>query len=242
MIPTSVVPIASVSMVVRASATAVSAAIRYSKPYAATVSTRSSSAFAASLPFCINAKEAGTIVRPSDAGLRSCNSASDQARKRSSAPASAAATSSLSMRSNDFQIAHYFVEQRAERDDGFGRHAISQAGWYQATGFVQRRMRRTSMIDAHQRSVVQAHGQISRPCDSPEAGKRHGAGEDHQRTKREKELVTNGHHRAPASGWSGMTFLLTVIRSIFLFEHDLVGKPVPTFPDHALSVTRPSIP
>src|SRR6266481_6283272 len=145
MIPTSVVPIASVSMVARASATAVSAAIRYSKPYAATVSTRSSSAFAASLPFCINAKEAGTIVRPSDAGLRRCN--------------------------------------------------------------------------------------------SPEAGKCHGAGEDHQNTKREKELVTNGHHRAPASGQSGMTFLLTVIRSIFLFEHDLVGKPVPTFPDHAPSVT-----
>jgi hypothetical protein len=23
-------------------------------------------------------------------------------------------------------------------------------------------------------------------------------------------------------------------RSIFLFEHDLFGKPVPTFPDHAL--------
>src|ERR1700720_2242208 len=25
-------------------------------------------------------------------------------------------------------------------------------------------------------------------------------------------------------------------RSIFLFEHDLFGKPVPTFPDHALEI------
>ena len=33
-----------------------------------------------------------------------------------------------------------------------------------------------------------------------------------------------------------MTFLRIVIRSIFLFEHDLVEKPVPTFPDHALGV------
>src|SRR5436190_20205573 len=31
-----------------------------------------------------------------------------------------------------------------------------------------------------------------------------------------------------------MTFLRIVIRSIFLFEHDLFGKPVSTFPDHAL--------
>jgi hypothetical protein len=30
------------------------------------------------------------------------------------------------------------------------------------------------------------------------------------------------------------TFLRTVIRSNFLFEHDLFGKPVPIFPDHAL--------
>jgi len=32
---------------------------------------------------------------------------------------------------------------------------------------------------------------------------------------------------------SGMTFLRIVIRSIFFVEHDLFGKPVPTFPDHA---------
>ena len=31
-----------------------------------------------------------------------------------------------------------------------------------------------------------------------------------------------------------MTFLRIVSRSIFLVEHDLFGKPVPTFPDHAL--------
>ena len=27
-------------------------------------------------------------------------------------------------------------------------------------------------------------------------------------------------------------------RSIFLFEHDLFGKPVPTFPDHGLGSKR----
>jgi hypothetical protein len=32
-----------------------------------------------------------------------------------------------------------------------------------------------------------------------------------------------------------MTFLRIVIRSIFLFEHDLFGKPLHTFPDHALA-------
>jgi hypothetical protein len=31
-----------------------------------------------------------------------------------------------------------------------------------------------------------------------------------------------------------MTFLRIVIPLYFLFEHDLFGKPVPTFPDHAL--------
>src|SRR5882757_9069676 len=31
-----------------------------------------------------------------------------------------------------------------------------------------------------------------------------------------------------------MTFFESSSRSIFLFEHDLSGKPVPTFPDHAL--------
>ena len=33
--------------------------------------------------------------------------------------------------------------------------------------------------------------------------------------------------------WSGMTFFESSSRSIVLFEHDLFGKPVPTFPDHA---------
>jgi hypothetical protein len=31
-----------------------------------------------------------------------------------------------------------------------------------------------------------------------------------------------------------MTFLESSFRSMFLFEHDLFGEPVPTFPDHAL--------
>jgi hypothetical protein len=31
-----------------------------------------------------------------------------------------------------------------------------------------------------------------------------------------------------------MTFFESSSRSIFLFEHDLFGKPVSTFPDHAL--------
>jgi len=31
-----------------------------------------------------------------------------------------------------------------------------------------------------------------------------------------------------------MLFVESPSRSIFLFEHDLFGKPVPTFPDHAL--------
>jgi hypothetical protein len=35
-----------------------------------------------------------------------------------------------------------------------------------------------------------------------------------------------------------MTFLRIVTRSSFLFEHDPFGKPVPTFPDHALGYTR----
>jgi hypothetical protein len=35
---------------------------------------------------------------------------------------------------------------------------------------------------------------------------------------------------------SGMTFLRIVIPLYFLFEHDLFGKPVPTFPDHALGL------
>jgi hypothetical protein len=33
-----------------------------------------------------------------------------------------------------------------------------------------------------------------------------------------------------------MTFLRIVIPLYLLFEHDLFGKPVPTFPDHALAV------
>jgi hypothetical protein len=33
-----------------------------------------------------------------------------------------------------------------------------------------------------------------------------------------------------------MTFLRIVIALYLLFEHDLFGKPVPTFPDHASSV------
>src|SRR6266446_9267841 len=33
-----------------------------------------------------------------------------------------------------------------------------------------------------------------------------------------------------------MTFFESSSRSILLFEHDLFGKPVPTFPDHALGV------
>src|SRR6266436_5324181 len=35
-----------------------------------------------------------------------------------------------------------------------------------------------------------------------------------------------------------MTFFESSSRSIFLFEHDLFGKPAPTFPDHALSAER----
>src|SRR5207245_2259847 len=31
-------------------------------------------------------------------------------------------------------------------------------------------------------------------------------------------------------------------RSIFLFEHDLFGKPVPTFPDHAPEASRQPFP
>ena len=37
-----------------------------------------------------------------------------------------------------------------------------------------------------------------------------------------------------------MTFFESSSRSIFLFEHDLFGKPVPTFPDHALTI-RPAL-
>src|SRR5712692_914506 len=33
---------------------------------------------------------------------------------------------------------------------------------------------------------------------------------------------------------AGRRFFESSSRSIFLFEHDLFGKPVPTFPDHAL--------
>jgi hypothetical protein len=33
-----------------------------------------------------------------------------------------------------------------------------------------------------------------------------------------------------------MTFLRIVIPLYLLFEHDLFGKPVPTFPDHALAI------
>jgi hypothetical protein len=32
-----------------------------------------------------------------------------------------------------------------------------------------------------------------------------------------------------------MTFLRIIIPLYLLFEHDLFGKPVPTFPDHALA-------
>jgi hypothetical protein len=31
-------------------------------------------------------------------------------------------------------------------------------------------------------------------------------------------------------------FVESPSRIIFLFEHDLFGKPVPTFPDHALAI------
>jgi hypothetical protein len=36
-----------------------------------------------------------------------------------------------------------------------------------------------------------------------------------------------------------MTFLRIVMPLYLLFEHDLFGKPVPTFPDHALEKKRP---
>src|SRR6266702_2402649 len=39
---------------------------------------------------------------------------------------------------------------------------------------------------------------------------------------------------SPHSAWSGMTFLRIVIPLHLFFEHNLFGKPVPTFPDHAL--------
>ena len=38
-----------------------------------------------------------------------------------------------------------------------------------------------------------------------------------------------------------MTFFESSSRSIFLFEHDLFGKPVPTFPDHALAIIGATI-
>jgi hypothetical protein len=38
--------------------------------------------------------------------------------------------------------------------------------------------------------------------------------------------------RSPRARW---LFVESPSRSIFLFEHDLFGKPVPTFPDHALA-------
>src|SRR5271155_5325220 len=37
------------------------------------------------------------------------------------------------------------------------------------------------------------------------------------------------------SARTGWLFFESSSRSIFLFEHDLFGKPVSTFPDHALS-------
>src|SRR5258708_25792426 len=35
-----------------------------------------------------------------------------------------------------------------------------------------------------------------------------------------------------------MTFVQKSSRSVFLSEHDLLGKPVPTFPDHALLLSE----
>jgi hypothetical protein len=51
------------------------------------------------------------------------------------------------------------------------------------------------------------------------------------RTLRLARINSRTHRRAP---WSEMAFRRIAI-SLYLFvEHDLFGKPVPTFPDHAV--------
>src|SRR5882757_3097316 len=60
-----------------------------------------------------------------------------------------------------------------------------------------------------------------------------------------RAALRSGHEKK--NGPSSRPSLISS-RSIFLFEHDLFGKPVPTFPDHALarptrqSGPRPEIP
>src|SRR6267154_940849 len=60
-----------------------------------------------------------------------------------------------------------------------------------------------------------------------------------------RAALRSGHEKK--NGSSSRPSLISS-RSIFLFEHDLFGKPVPTFPDHALarptrqSGPRPEIP
>src|ERR1700723_206592 len=44
---------------------------------------------------------------------------------------------------------------------------------------------------------------------------------------------------ATAPARAGWVVVRSASRSSFLFEHDLFGKPVSTFPDHALSAAHP---
>jgi hypothetical protein len=52
----------------------------------------------------------------------------------------------------------------------------------------------------------------------------------------ESGAATNARRAEPRQ--IEMTFLRIVIPIYLLFEHDLFGKPVPTFPDHALATLR----
>jgi hypothetical protein len=80
---------------------------------------------------------------------------------RSSAFANAATISAFLTRSRTIFGFRYFGEQGLELCRRFGRYTVADTGRCQQTGFVQRRMRRTGIIDPHQRSVVQAHDKIS---------------------------------------------------------------------------------
>src|SRR5229473_2165094 len=56
---------------------------------------------------------------------------------------------------------------------------------------VQRGMRRTRMIDSHQRSIVEPHHKIAGGGDATHAVKRQPAGKGDDDTKGAKKLVTN---------------------------------------------------
>jgi hypothetical protein len=72
-----------------------------------------------------------------------------------------------------------------------------EASLHEKARRVQCGMRRTRMIDSHQRPVVEAHHKIAGGGDAAHAIKRKPAGKGDDNTKGEKKLVANRHRNFP---------------------------------------------